>query len=101
MNSFQSTYTKIVQNALNYGEKFGVTIDGDFAFSKLIEEVGEFAQAKLIFERKSRPEKFLDDNVAKDELAKELADVIWMAFVNAHVLWIDIEQALKVKWIKE
>ena len=76
MNSFQSTYTKIVQNALNYGEKFGVTIDGDFAFSKLIEEVGEFAQAKLIFERKSRPEKFLDDNVAKDELAKELADVI-------------------------
>lgn len=51
-----------------------------------MEEVGEFAQALLIFKRKSRPEKFLSDEVAKDEVAKELADVVGMAFVNAHVL---------------
>lgn len=101
MSNFKETYQKVVQNALDYGEKFNVNIDKDFSFSKLIEEVGEFSQAKLIYERKSRPEKFVDEETAKSELAKELADVVGMAFVNAYVLGIDIEEALKIKWIKD
>lgn len=101
MASFQEIYTKVVQNALDYGEKYNVTIDKDFSFLKLIEEVGEFSQARLIYERKSRPEKFLDDEIAKEEVAKELADVVGMAFVNAHVMGIDIEKALRIKWIKD
>ncbi len=98
---FSTLYTKVVQNALNYGQKYSVSIDEEFAFMKLMEEVGEFAQALLIFKRKSRPEKFLSEADAKEEVAKELADVVGMAFVNAHVLWIDLEQALKKKWIQE
>ncbi len=98
---FSMLYTKVVQNALDYGQKYNVSIDEDFSFMKLIEEVGEFSQARLIYKKMSRPEKFLQDNEAKEEVAKELADVVGMAFVNAHVLGIDLEQALKTKWVKD
>lgn len=98
---FATLYTQVVNNALNYGIKYQVDIDAEFANMKLVEEMGEFAQALLIYRHKSRPEKFLPDAEAKEEVAKELADVVGMAFVNAHVLGIDLEQALKKKWIKE
>lgn len=101
MSDFKEIYQKVVQNALDYGKEYNVNIDKDFSFFKLIEEVWEFAQARLIYERKSRPEKFLDEEIAKAEIAKELADVVGMAFVNAHVLGIDIEESLKIKWIKD
>ncbi len=101
MSSFQEIYKKVVDNALDYWKKYNVSIDKDFAFTKLIEEVGEFSQAKLIYERKSRPEKFIDENTAKEEFSKELADIVWMAFVNAYLNDIDLEKALEVKWIKK
>lgn len=97
---FLTLYTKVVQNALNYGQKYSISIDEEFALMKLMEEMGEFSQALLIYKRKSRPEKFLPDDEAKEEVAKELADVVGMAFVTAHVLDINIEQALNKKWIK-
>ena len=97
---FKVLYEKVVQNALNYGKKFDVAIDGEFSHMKLIEEVGEFSQALLIYKRKSRPEKFLPEAEAKEEVAKELADVVGMAFVNAHVLGIDMEAAM-AKWINK
>lgn len=99
--NFSTLYTRVIQNALNYWQKYSISIDEEFAFMKLMEEVGEFAQALLIFKGKSRPEKFLSDEVAKEEVAKELADVVGMAFINAHVPWIDLEKALGKKWLKE
>ena len=99
--SFEEIFQKVVQNAIDYGNKYNVSIDAEFSFLKLIEEVWEFSQARLIYEKKSRPEKFVDDSIAKDEMAKELADVVGMAFVNAHVLGIDLEKALHIKWIKD
>ena len=98
---FKQLQEKIVQNALRYGKEFGVDIDKEFATLKLVEEVGEFAQALLIHEKKSRPEKFLEEEKSKEELAKELADVVGMAIVNAHLLGIDIESALEKKWISK
>lgn len=98
---FSSLYMKVVQNALDYWEKYSITIDQEFALMKLMEEMGEFTQALLIQKRKSRPEKFLPDVEAKEDVAKELADVVGMAFVNAHILGIDLEQALRTKWIKD
>jgi len=41
--SFREIWQKVVNNALDYGEKYQVSIDADFAFFKLIEEVGEFS----------------------------------------------------------
>lgn len=97
---FSILQDKVYGNALNYWEKYNVSIDEDFSLIKLYEEVWEFSQAVLIHRKKSRPEKFLPENESKKEVANELADVVWMAIVNAKVLWIDLEEALKEKWIK-
>ena len=90
----------VIANADEYEKRFNVKIDKEFALLKLVEEVGEYMQAILIHERRSRPEKFLDPARSKEEVAKELADVVGMAIVNAHLQGIDLEAALKMKWIK-
>lgn len=66
---------------------------------KLIEEVGEFYQAVLIHRRKCRPEKFVAKEISKNEVAKELADVVGMAMINAQLMGIDLEKAIDKKWI--
>lgn len=91
----------VMKNADEYEEKFQVKIDKEFAMLKLYEELGEFTQAVLIHERRCRPEKYLDPERSKLEVAKELADVVGMAIVNAHRQGIDLEAALKIKWIKD
>lgn len=98
---FKELQNKVVQNALNYGKKYNVQIDEDFALLKLYEEVGELAQAVLIHRKKSRPEKHVSEESSKKELAKELADVVGMAIVNAYLLDIDLEEAIDNKWINK
>ncbi len=96
---FKKLQDKIVQNAMNYGKKYNVQIDEDFALLKLYEEVGELAQAVLIHRKKSRPEKHVSEEASKKEIAKELADIIGMTIVNAHLLGINLEEAIDKKWI--
>lgn len=96
---FKEVQKEVVKNALDYGQQFNITIDKEFTLLKLVEEVGEYMQSVLIHDRKSRPEKFLDPEASKEEVAKELADVIGMAMLNAHVFGIDLEEALTKKWI--
>lgn len=98
---FKDMQAKVVQNAVNYGQKYNVKIDEDFALLKLYEEVGEFAQAILIHRKKCRPEKYVAENISKNELAKELADVVGIAMVNAHLLGIDLEDAIDKKWVNK
>ena len=97
---FTEIAQKATQNALEYGEKYGVDIDQELATMKLFEEVGEFAQAKLIHDKKSRPQKHVDEAVSIENLAMELADIVGMAMVNAHLLGVDLEEALHKKWVK-
>lgn len=96
---FKELQDEVVQNSIRYGKKYNVEIDEDFAILKLYEEVGEFAQAVLIHRKKSRPEKHVPEDVSKKELAKELADVVGMVIVNAHLFGIDLEEAIDKKWI--
>lgn len=98
---FKELQNKVVQNATNYGKKYNLEIDGDFALLKLYEEVGELAQAILIHRKKCRPEKYVSEEISKAELAKELADVLGMVIVNAHLLGIDLEEAINKKWINK
>lgn len=98
---FNVLQDKVVKNAQNYGKRFNVSIDKQFAFLKLIEEVGEFAEAVLIYNKKSRPEKHLSSEDAQKKIAEELADVIGMAIVNAHLLEIDLEKSINEKWINK
>ncbi len=96
---FNELQNKMVKNLMNYGKNYKIQIDEDFALLKLYEEVGEFAQAVLVHRKKSRPEKYLTEEKAKEELGKELADIIGMTIVNAHLLEIDLEKAIIDKWI--
>ncbi len=96
---FRTIEKKVVANAFRYGREFKVKIDEDFALLKLVEEVGELAQAILIHRKKSRPEKHLPAAASKQEVAKELADVIGMAMVTAKLLNINLEEAIDKKWI--
>jgi len=98
---FKDIQQKVVENAIRYGKEYNVKIDEDFALIKLYEEVGELSQAILIHRKKSRPEKHVAENVSKREVAKELADVVGMAMVNAHLLGIDLEEAIDKKWISK
>ena len=96
---FKELQEKVFRNALDYGQRYNVEIDEDFALLKLYEEVGEFAQAVLVHRKKSRPEKHLPEEKSKEELGKELSDVVGLAIVNAHLLGIDLEDAIIKKWI--
>lgn len=98
---FKDIEKGVIQNAIRYGKEYNVEIDEDFALIKLYEEVGEFAQAVLIHRKKSRPEKHVAEDISKKELAKELADIVGMAMVNAHLLGIDLEEAIDKKWISK
>ena len=96
---FQELQNKIFKNAIEYGKKYNITIDEDFALIKLYEEMGELSQAVLIHRKKSRPEKYKPEEISKEELAQELADVLGVTIVNAKLLGINLEDALKRKWI--
>jgi len=96
---FRKIQQKAMENARRYGKKHDVEIDKNFAILKLYEEVGEFAQAVLIHDKKSRPEKFVKEEASKKMVAKELADIIGMCMVNAELLGIDLEKAFYDKWL--
>ena len=96
---FKEIQKKVIETALDYGREYNIKIDTDFALLKLYEELGEFSQAVLIHKRKSKPEKYISDEASKKELAKELADVFGTIIVNAHLLNIDLEDAVNKKWI--
>jgi len=98
---FKLIQDAVLANADDYEKKYGVKIDKEFALLKLVEEIGEYMQAILIHERRSRPEKFLPPAESKKEVGKELADVVGMAIVNARLQGIDLEEALRHKWIKD
>ena len=97
--TFDEIQSGILKVAKVYGDKINVNIDQDFAILKLYEEVGEFAQAVLIHRKKSKPEKHNNENETKKRLGEELADIIGMAIVNADLFGIDIQKAIKEKWL--
>lgn len=97
--NFKTLEQKIIKNAFGYGKRHQIKIDQEFATVKLFEEVGEFAQALLIHQKKCRESKFVSQEISKQELGKEIADVIGMAIINAHLLGINLEEAIDKKWI--
>ncbi len=98
---FSKIQKRIVENADKYKEKYKVNIDADFAIVKLYEEVGELSEAALVYNKQCRPEKFLSEEEAKENIGKEIADVIGVAIVYANLLGIDLEKAIDKKWINK
>ena len=97
---FKEIKEKVIKTAENYCEKYNVKLDEDFAILKLYEEVGELSQDILIHRKKCRPEKYVSQEKSKEELGKELADVLGILITLSHLLDIDLEDALNKKWIE-
>ena len=55
--TFEEIRSGILKVADIYSERFNVKIDHDFAVLKLFEEVGEYAQAVIVHNKKSKPGK--------------------------------------------
>lgn len=98
---FKELQEKVIKNAKEYCKKYNIELDEDFALFKLYEEVGELAQNVLIHRKKCRPEKYISEEESKDELAKELADILGILIVTAYLLDIDLEDAIDKKWINK
>lgn len=56
-------------------------------------------QLLLIHRKKSKPEKLRSDDESKKLLAEELADIVGLAILNASLFELDLEHAVKVKWL--
>jgi NTP pyrophosphatase (non-canonical NTP hydrolase) len=96
---FKELQEKILEVEQAYGEKYGITIDEEYTLLKLYEEMGELSQAVLISRKKCRPEKYPGDQIAKEKLAEEMADVLGLLITNAKLLGVDLEAALQKKWL--
>lgn len=98
---FSELQEEINKNMDRYSQQNNITVDENWAVLKLLEELGEFSQSIIIHRRQSRPEKYLPEEESKQEIAKELADVVGMAIVCAKIFDIDLEEALSKKWLKK
>lgn len=98
---FSELQTEINKNMDRYSQHNNITVDENWAVLKLLEELGEFSQSIIIHRKQSRPEKYLPETESKEEIAKELADVVGMAIVCAKLFDIDLEEALSKKWTKK
>ena len=96
---FKELQQHIVDNAIKYGELHDVPIDEEFVMYKLVEEVGELYQALLTKKGKCRTRKRLSEDEAHAEVSKEMADVVGMALLCAHILEIDLQDAIEKKWM--
>ncbi len=92
---FKEIVDSMVAHAISKSESGQVSVDKEFGALKLNEKVAEFSEAVLIHNRKCRPEDYLTTEGARNNIVEELADVIGMAAVNAHLYDVNIEQAIK------
>jgi NTP pyrophosphatase (non-canonical NTP hydrolase) len=76
-----------------------IKLSEDYLLLKLTEELGEFIQSSLLHDKRCRPEKYLEENVSKKEMSKELADLLGLILVIAETQDINVEEALVKKWI--
>ena len=90
---------QIVARFLSNLERDKIKVSDDYLMLKMNEEVGELVQSYLIHKKDCRPEKFLPLDESKKEIAKELADVVGLAFAISKIYNIDLEEALLKKWI--
>ena len=98
---FAEFQREILKVAEEYGQRFDVKIDQDFTVLKLCEEIGDYAQAVLIHRKKSKPAKLVSREASKKQLANELADIVGLAIINASLFGVDLEEALKEKWLRQ
>lgn len=82
-----------------YTSHFEIKRDSDWFILKLQEELGELTQTYLMWSKKAR-NKGKSETEMKADFANELADVFAHVLLLATHHDIDLEQAVKDKWLK-
>lgn len=90
---------KVLEVYDRYARENSITVDEDYAILKLVEEVGEFAQAVIIQRGKCRTEKRLSRPKAQRAVAGELADILGLTILVADRIGVDLQAALGDKWL--
>lgn len=98
---FDEMQRLVEANAERYAKKHHLEMDRDFLALKLMEEMGEFAEAILIYDKRCRTEKCLSDEEARIHLQDELADVMNIVILLAKKLDIDLLAALETKVLEK
>lgn len=81
-----------------YAEVYAVDRTPDWMLLKLMEEVGELSQAWLVASGQGRDRDRTPEQ-QRDAVAAECADVVAMALLAAHRMGVDVEAALRDKWL--
>lgn len=76
-----------------YAGKYAIARDDDWFMIKLQEELGELAQAHLRLSRRGRGE------ATEHDRADEAADVLCQLLLYCRRFDIDVEQAVRRKWL--
>jgi NTP pyrophosphatase (non-canonical NTP hydrolase) len=91
---------KVLQVYDRYAEENDIPVKEDYAVLKLVEEVGELAQAVIIQRGMCRAEKRVTPKVAKAAVAAELSDILGLTILCADRLGVDLQGAIRDKWLQ-
>ena len=94
LSDFQGRVERISRR---YEAAYGIAPGEDWIVLKLQEELGELTQAYLAATGRSRHKS--EGETARQDLAREIADVLGFVLVLAERLQIDAGAALEAKWL--
>jgi NTP pyrophosphatase (non-canonical NTP hydrolase) len=87
---------RIAQVSDIYAAKYDIDRSGDWHLLKLQEEMGELTQAYLtVSGRTRRPA----SDAAREDMSREMADVLGMLLLLARDEGIDLDAAVQDKWL--
>lgn len=98
---FSEVQRLVKANAERYIKKHGFEFTRETHLLKLMEEVGEFAEAVSIYDGRCRAEKKLPPEQARENLASELADVFNVVVLLADHFDVDLLAALDKKTLQK
>ena len=96
---FNELCAKVLAVFDQYAEENGISVDEDYAILKLVEEIGEFAQAVIIQRGMCRTEKRIPAKQAQSSVANELSDILGLTILVADRIGVDLQSAVRKKWL--
>jgi NTP pyrophosphatase (non-canonical NTP hydrolase) len=96
---FQELCKKVLEVYDRYAADNAITVSEDYAILKLVEEVGELAQAVIIQRDLCRTEKRVTRKEGRRAVANELADILGLTILVADRIGVDLQESLEGKWL--
>lgn len=96
-------FTELCQKVLEVYDRYArdnaIEVNDDYAVLKLVEEVGEFAQAVIIKKGMCRTEKRLPPAQSRRNVGAELSDILGLTILCADRMGVDLQAAIAEKWL--